>query len=216
MGMILALISFLAGQLLLGGLIVACTGFAITRGGKQLGLGRRRRLAWFEAGRSLGGPVALALIVFAASALPVLLIADLRPGLPPVGLIEALILVTGLIAVAGCTLLIRSGELDYRGYRSSARRLGRLGGKTLFAATIGLDAMLFSFWLGAAGALRETPEATFSLAFGVIALALAGFIGLLVGLSGKSRPSGGFAVALHLAGQTAAVAGLVLATVPTT
>jgi hypothetical protein len=211
MGIVLTLIALLATQLLLGGLLVAATGCTLARSGGQFGLARRRRLAWFEAARSLGRPLVLGLMVASVTALPVLLIADLRPGLPYLGPLGFLAMIVGSVAVAACTLLIRSGEAEYKGELSSARRLVRVGGKTLFLATVGLDIILVAMIFAAPAGLRQTPQAMAALVIGLIALGLAGFVGLLAGLSGKPRPSGSFAVVLHLVGQTACVMALLLA-----
>lgn len=214
MGIVLTLIALLACQLLVGGILVAAIGFLVTRAGKQWGITRRRRLAWFDAGRSLGRPLVFAAIVASCTALPVLLSPDLRSGFPSLGVLGFLALAVGSITVAACALLIRSGEAEYKGELSSARRLARLGGKTLFLATVGLDVILLAMLFGAPAGLRDNPEALVTLVAGLIALGLAGFVGLLAGLSGKPRPSGGFAVVLHLAGQIAWVAALFLAATP--
>ena len=162
----------------------------------------------------MGRPMVLALIVASVTVLPVWTIGRLRPDLPWPGTLGFLALAVGSVAVAACVLLVRSGEAEYKGELPTARRLVRLGGKTLFMATIGLDALLFAMLFGAGAGLRQTPEALLALVIGLIALALAGFIGLLAGLSGKPRPSGSFAVALHVAGQIATLAALVLASTP--
>lgn len=101
----------------------------------------------------------------------------------------------------GLSRILRAGAIERRGGSEEPRALARGGGRMMAAAALAQP--LCAAWLvhglpAAAlqtGSVGSAPRVLWMLAAIVAGLA-AGFVGLLAGLSGKPRPSGGFAAAL--------------------
>lgn len=116
----------------------------------------------------------------------------------------------GGLATGSAYLVLAAGSLEARGRLRAAKRQVRLGGKLMF---LGVFSQLVSIWSDLLfrprfrlSIVREVPMAALALAGGMLALGCAAFTGLLAGLSGKPRPSGGFAVLLYVGGLTALIA----------
>jgi hypothetical protein len=114
------------------------------------------------------------------------------------------------VATIACALLLQAGSLERRGLVPGARALARRAGLWMAAGTLLEVPAAALLLLGLPAAERESllggdPAAT-ALAAAAAAAALgAGATGLLAGLSGKPRPSGGFAAALLAAAAAASV-----------
>jgi hypothetical protein len=91
-----------------------------------------------------------------------------------------------LVAATGFLLILFAGRCEARGKLEEARRLVRLGGWPALAGSFSLVILG-----GVAGA---------QAVYAAILFCLAGFAGLLAGLSGKPRPTGQIAATLFLAG----------------
>ncbi len=102
-------------------------------------------------------------------------------------------------------MIVLAGRRERRGLLESARRLARRGGfvaagSTMAALVTGVA------WVALSGPtvrdrlFEDGARGAALLTLGVSLTVLAGFVGLLAGLSGKPRPGGGFAAAILLAG----------------
>jgi len=105
-----------------------------------------------------------------------------------------LVLLAAGTATAGCCLLLFAGRLERLGRLEPARSHVRRGGLLLPSGSALHIVALIVWWLA------ERPEADAVWAVTTAGLfGLAGFVGLLAGLSGKPRPSGWFAVGFYVA-----------------
>jgi hypothetical protein len=114
------------------------------------------------------------------------------------------------IAAIGCALLLRSGGLERRGLMAGSRALARRAGLWMAAGTLlevpPAGILLLRMPPMARGALLGgDPLAATLSAIAAGASLGAGAAGLLAGLSGKPRPSGGFAAGLLALAATASV-----------
>ncbi len=104
-------------------------------------------------------------------------------------------------AVAGGMLILLAGARERRGDLEAARRLARHGGFAMAGCTLAAVPTGVA-WLALLPApvrerlLGADAAATIGLTLGSGLAVLAGFVGLLAGLSGKPRPGGWFAAAL--------------------
>ena len=111
-------------------------------------------------------------------------------------------------AVAGSMLILTAGARERRGDLEAARRIARHGGFAMAACTL-VAVPTGVAWLALLPApgrdrlLGADAGATIALTLGTGLTVLAGFVGLLAGLSGKPRPAGWFAAALLSAGLLA-------------
>ena len=114
------------------------------------------------------------------------------------------------VTTIACAFLLQAGSLERRGLVPGARALARRAGLWMAAGTLLEVPAAALLLLGLPAAGRESlsggdPAAT-ALAAAAVAAALgAGVAGLLAGLSGKPRPSGGFAAALLVGAAAASV-----------
>jgi hypothetical protein len=101
-------------------------------------------------------------------------------------------------------LILLAGWREEAGRGVEARLIARRGG---FGMAIGATLQVVSAVLWYLAARDLSRSAVWSAVIAMLATGLSGFVGLLAGLSGKPRPSGGFAAVLFLTGLlTAAVA----------
>ena len=158
--------------------------------------------ARLDAARALGraGPA------FASIALALLLARSQATG--PWPLEPVTLLVPGAFSAAaaavssGCWLVLCAGRREARGEVPAAERLARLGGKTMFLGAAAWLVLCGASLLGLPAGSRRALFAhamlpAYGLLVGAIGLGLAGFVGLLAGLSGKPRPSGPLAALLY-------------------
>jgi hypothetical protein len=203
-------------ELVLGTVIYALGSWAVARYLSYRNRTHRPWVAsWSRATRSLvrALPVATALGLLGIG---LHLLAGLEPrSVTPWASPLAFLLLGGL-ATASALLVLLSGRLEATGRIRAARRQIRLSGKLMF---LGIFAQLVLMWTDLlfrprfrVAIVRDAPVAALAMAGGMLALGCAAFVGLLAGLSGKPRPSGGFATLLYLAGLAGILgaAGLVL------
>ena len=117
----------------------------------------------------------------------------------------------GAVAAAGLGLVLHAGRLEGRGVHDLARALARAGGKAMFLGSDLLVALVLVSLIDASGPARgalaqDGLPAASALFLGAGSCALGGFAGLLAGISGKPRPSGGVAAALYGGGLLVLVA----------
>jgi hypothetical protein len=111
-------------------------------------------------------------------------------------------------AVVGCARILLAGRLESRGRLERARAVARRGGFVMAGASLATVAS----WPALAATLPHPLRRAFFVdselalpvaAAGMLVTVLAGFVGLLAGLTGKPRPSGWLAAALLLVGLAA-------------
>ncbi|MCP3978758.1 MAG: hypothetical protein GY716_05430 [bacterium] len=192
-------VRFLALQLALAHAAAACVCLAL-RGAR-----RGPRVRWRLAERGLR-PATMA-------ALPFVILTGLLRRLA-VGSVEPepwILFAPGLFAgasaglTAGAWLLLRAAAHEIRGRASRSRRLARFAGQWMF---VGSALVVSSLGLRLITMpaderlrlLREAPAHTVVLLCATLSLGVAGFAGLLGGLSGKPRPTGYVAAGLTLGG----------------
>jgi len=209
-GTFVATLAVLAFQSALGGALYCALSWVRLRAAPA---GRRARASWTDVAltcRRLILPSALLAIVSTT-----LYLAGWRtiPRPEPITLLlPGLGLIAGGFATAGCFLLLVAGLRERRGRLGRARRIVSLGGRGMFLATAAHTLLLFAALLRLPSRLvrelvEQAPQGVSLLIGGGIALGLAGFAGLLAGLSRKPRPSGMFAAILYLAALAALAAG---------
>ena len=177
----------------------------LRRGGRG-GAHRRRVAAWCRGFRRQRRAVAPGLGVgLAVGGLHWLAVGGLPDWEPFRLVLPGLFFALAGPATAGCLLVLDAGRQEARGLARQARSQARAGGKTMW---LGVVALL----VGSAAALLLLPAATrgalvtravgptFALLVGAVAIGLGGFVGLLAGLAGKPRPSGGVAALLYVGG----------------
>jgi len=205
-------------QLALGAVIYAAGGWAVARYRNYRGRTDRRLVAaWTRAARSLlrALPVAMAmgLAGIGGHLLPGLAPRSVTPWVSPLAF-----LTLGGLATSSAYLVLQSGRLEAGGRTRAARRQVRLCGKLMFLGVFALLALIWTDLLFRPrfrlAIVRDSPVAAMAMTGGMLALGCAAFIGLLAGLSGKPRPSGGFAALIYLGGLAGILgaAGLVLGT----
>lgn len=194
----------LSAQWIAGGLALGAASLPLLgprrpgRAIRRRAITRRRALRWLFSGI----PPALGVMIACQAALE-LAWGDL-PG-PRLSLAlgaPAPFLVAAGLSIAGCLVMIQGGFQESRGKLASARRLGRLGGRTgLLGAAAALLLLAFDLFLGVnpVGPTRITAA---------VLLACAGSTALLGGLAGKPRPSGWFAATFHVAAMASLVAAV--------
>ena len=197
-------------QLVLGAAIYAAGSYVVPRYLRYRGKADRRlRVTWARASAALlrAQPLATALGLAGVGLHLVLGLGprSITPWANPLPF-----LATGGLATGSAYLVLAAGRLEAGGRWRAARRQVRLGGKLMF---IGIFSQLVLMWTDLLfrprfrlSIVREVPLAALALAGGMLALGCAAFAGLLGGLSGKPRPSGGFAALLYVCGLTALVA----------
>ena len=114
-----------------------------------------------------------------------------------------------IVTAIACALLLYAGALERRGLLSASRALARRAGLWMALGTLlelpSAAALLVTLHAPARHALLGGDATTTSLAAAAAAASVgAGAIGLLAGLSGKPRPSGGFAASLLVVAVAAA------------
>lgn len=107
----------------------------------------------------------------------------------------------------GCLMVVTAGIVESRGWRRRAARRVDTAGRLMFLSCAAYAATVLG---GLALSSPQTrgewlpgPWSAGLIVLSAIALGLAGFVGLLAGLSRKPRPSGTFAAVLYLASQWA-------------
>ncbi len=131
-----------------------------------------------------------------------------QPTLYPAALVA--LAAAGAITAIACAFLLHSGALERRGLVAGSRALARRAGLWMGAGTFLEVPAVALLLLGMTPSAREAllggdPVAA---ALGAVALTASlgsGFAGLLAGLSGKPRPTGGFAAALLVLAAAASV-----------
>ena len=210
MGTFVATLAVLAFQSALGGALFCALSWVRLR---LAPAGRRAGASWTDVARTcrrLILPSALLAIVTTS-----ICFAGWRtiPRLEPITLVlPGLGLVVGGLATAGCFLVLVAGRSERRGRLARARRIVSLGGRGMFLATAAHALLLFAALLRLPSRLirelmEQAPQGVSLLIGGGIVLGLAGFAGLLAGLSRKPRPSGVFAAVLYVAALAALAAG---------
>jgi len=131
-----------------------------------------------------------------------------NPVLDPAALVA--LAAAAAITAIGCALLLRSGALERRGLAPGSRALARRAGLWMAAGTLLEVPPAGILLLRMPPAMRRTllggdPHAAALCAVAAAASLLAGAAGLLAGLSGKPRPSGGFAAGLLVLAAAASV-----------
>ena len=189
-----------------GGVILVALRCVLLPFFRAVGLARRKQLApWIGA----AGPLVRILPFTLALAIGSYLVKQQSEFLSRIGIEPVPILLPGLsllacsVAASGCYLLLLCGSLEGSGRRRSSRRQARQAGFALamgaVAQTLLLTMILAGVGIPSAAARPESLlTAPLGIACGAILSLLAGFVGLLGGLSGKPRPSGRFATLLYL------------------
>ena len=157
------------------------------------------------------------LAVTGAAALTGLLlgaISLLGPALPeflcPGGLWTPLVL--GGLSACGAGLILAAGRVEGQGQRRRASRRVDTAGRLMFLACATYAVVLFGATVLSSADVRaeQLPDlwSPVWLVVSATSMGLAGFIGLLAGLTRKPRPSGTFATLLYGLSQWALMAAL--------
>ena len=198
-------------QLALGALICVAATPLVSRSFRGMQSQRRRRAAIrARAATSLVRSLPLAVGLSLVGAAVRVALGD-EPGGPAAWAGPVILVVLGSISTSGGYLLLHAAHLEAGGRLRRARRQVRPGGRLMFRGVLLLLAALGAGLLFHSGFRREmlggtSLDATILLS-AALALAAAALVGLLAGLSGKPRPSAGFAVLLYFCG----LAGLLYA-----
>lgn len=198
----------IAVQLVVGGVVVGVCARSLMQ---RRGLARRKWVRRAETSR-LALRSAAAATPVAALLAATLWFASRAPSLEgPGGAWVPLLL--GGVSACGCSLILAAGWSEARGRRRRAARRVDTAGRLMFLACAAYAGVLFgATLLATAGARAEFLPAPWSpvlFALAAIGLVLAGFVGLLAGLSRKPRPSGTSAGLLYLFSQWALLAAAV-------
>lgn len=121
-------------------------------------------------------------------------------------------LLLGGVGVCGALSILAAGRSEARGRRRRAARRVDLAGRVMFLACAGYAVVLLGATVLTTAASRATllPAAWSPalLALAATTVGLAGFLGLLAGLSRKPRPTGAFAALCYVASQAVLLAAI--------